>query len=360
MTKEEQLAQELRRKWEEMENTEVKIALVGQPGSGKSSLINALLGKKLFEVGVHTDTTVTAQEEKFGDLIITDLPGYGTGRFPINEWVKEFKPEEYDLYIFVFSGKLHDSDAELFKYLKQWQEERNHPFFVVRNKVDEIWDEDKTLEELQSIIRKDVKDKMADNNAKVYFTSCRKRTGLDELKDDIFASDILKVKKDKIIEAFKANTVKDLDAKKAVCLDKVDTYAYMSAANALNPIPGVDISVDIGIAFKLMDEIRQAFGLEDVEKLKKYEILAPFAKKLIDEVLKYTTKEGIILVLKKYASKIIRNKLAKYIPFAGQMVAAIAGYTMIEYLGKEYVDACYELSKLILEKVVDDNTAIKG
>ena len=64
--------------------------------------------------------------------------------------------------------------------------------------------------------------------------------------------------------------------------------------------------------------------------------------------------------MKKDASKIIRNKLAKYIPFAGQMVAAIAGYTMIEYLGKEYVDACYELSKLILEKVVDDNTAIKG
>ena len=354
MTVEEQLAQELRKKWEEMENTEVKIALVGQPGSGKSSLINALLGKKLFEVGVHTDTTVVAQEEKFGDLIITDLPGYGTGRFPINEWVEEFKPEQYDLYIFVFSGKLHDSDAKLFKYLKKWREERNHPFFVVRNKADEIWDDDKTQEELQAIIRNDVKDRMDDNDAKVYFTSCRQKTGLDDLKEDIFESDILKVKKDKIIEAFKASSIKDLDAKKAVCLSKVDTYAYMSAANALNPIPGVDISVDIGIVFKLMKEIQQAFGLDDNEKLQKYEMLTPIAKKLVDEVVKYSTKEGIVLVLKRYASRFIKAKVAKYVPFVGQAVAAVSGYLMIEYLGKEYVDTCYELSKLVLEKVVDE------
>ena len=98
-----------------------------------------------------------------------------------------------------------------------------------------------------------------------------------------------------------------------MCLEKVDTYAYASAANALNPIPGVDISVDIGIAFKLMDEIRQAFGLEEVEKLKKYEVAAPFAKKLIDEVVKYTTKEGIILVLKQYASKFLKAKVVEFV-----------------------------------------------
>ena len=88
---EQDLREQLKRKWADMESVQVKIALLGQPGAGKSSLINALIGKKLFEVGVDTDTTIEAQEAKFESLVITDLPGYGTARFPVDAWVNEPK-----------------------------------------------------------------------------------------------------------------------------------------------------------------------------------------------------------------------------------------------------------------------------
>ncbi len=358
MGKEQDLREELRRKWEEMDKVQVKIALLGQPGAGKSSLINALLGKKVFEVGVHTDTTVEAQEAEFGSLVITDLPGYGTAKFPVKDWVEKFRPYDYDLYLFVFEGKLHDSDAELFKYLKKWRDERKHPFFIVRNKADQIWDEDKSLEELQNEIRQDVIGKVNESTTKVYFTSCKDRTGLLPLKTDIFSSNINEVKKSKLAAAFKAETLEDIETKRTMCLDDVTTYAWAGAANALNPVPGVDVSVDVGIFYKMMKDIRDVFGLGSDEELKKYEVLGPVAKQLINRVLEYATKEGIIQVIKQMGVRYARQKFAKYIPFIGQGLAALAGFAMIKELGTSYVEDCYKLSKLILEKVMNEKSVL--
>ncbi len=353
-SKEQDLREELKRKWEEMESVQVKIALLGQPGAGKSSLINALLGKKLFEVGVHTDTTIEAQEAKFGSLIITDLPGYGTAKFPVDKWVDEFRPYDYDLYLFVFEGKLHDSDAELFKYLKNWRDERKHPFFIVRNKTDQIWDEDKSLDVLQNEIKQDVIGKMGESTAKVYFTSCKEKTGLTPLKEDIFKSNINEVKKSKLTAAFKAETLDDIEMKREMCLSDVNAYAWAGALNAMNPVPGVDVSVDVGIFYKMMKNIRESFGFGNDEELKKYMVLGPVAKQLINRILEYATKEGIIQVIKQLGVRYARQKFAKYIPFVGQGLAALAGFAMIKELGSSYVDDCYKLSKLILEKVVKE------
>lgn len=352
MTKEEQLAQELQQKFNEMENVKVKIALLGQPGAGKSSLINSLLGRKLFEVGVHTDTTTEKQEARFEEIDIVDLPGYGTKAFPFELWKERFAPEQYDLYLFVFEGKLHDTDAQLFESLKEWKQERNHPYFIVRNKSDQIWDDEKSLSELKDAIRTDVYSKMGDRTADVFFTSCRDKSGLAELKEAIFGANIPEVKKSKLVAAFKAETMEDLNRKKRVCLDKVDSYAYMCALNGINPIPGVDVGIDIGILNKLMDEIRIVFGLDDEEKLEKYKFMLPAAKGLVEKVLQYTTVYGTTNVIKKMALQFIGKKPLKVVPFVGQAISAISGYMMTQYLGKEYIDTCYELTKLVLEDVI--------
>ena len=354
MGKEQDLRDQLKRKWEEMESVQVKIDLLGQPGAGKSSLINSLIGQKLFEVGVHTDTTVEAQEAQFESLVITDLPGYGTARFPVDAWVKEFRPDDYDLYLFVFEGKLHDSDAELFRYLKKWRDERKHPFFIVRNKTDDIWNEDTSLEVLKDEIRQDVVSKIGESSAKVYFTSCKEKTGLVPLKEDIFKSNIAEVKKSKLTAAFKAETKADLDMKREICLDDVTTYAWAGAVNAINPVPGVDISVDVGIFYEMMGDIREAFGFRDDEELKKYMVLGPVAKQLINRILEYATKEGIIQVIKQLGVRYARQKFSKYVPFIGQGLAALAGFAMIKELGSSYVEDCYKLSTMILEQVAKE------
>ena len=48
-----------------MNQARVRVALFGQPGCGKSSIINRLVGRPLAAPGVHTDTTIEAARSAF-------------------------------------------------------------------------------------------------------------------------------------------------------------------------------------------------------------------------------------------------------------------------------------------------------
>ena len=78
----------------------------------------------------------------------------------------------------------------------------------MRNKEDDIWDGERTLDDLKKEIVEDVYSKVGATDIKVYFTSCKTGIGIKELKDDIFASDLDDVKKDKIIAALKQKVFK--------------------------------------------------------------------------------------------------------------------------------------------------------
>lgn len=340
-------------------DTELRIALIGQPGAGKSSLINRIMGRKIFETGVTTDVTKEAQEAKLDKdkLYIVDLPGYGTDMFPFEQWVEQFRPDNYDLYIFVFNGKLHNSDTQMFEALKEWSNEdkdgRVHPLFIVRNFSDNIWDEGKNEEELRKDIVKDVCSKMGDDTRKVYFTSCgRHPEGIEELKKAIKEADIPGAKKSKFLKYFRATTLEDLDEKKEAILDDIGNYALLGAANAINPLPGVDISVDIGIMVKMFADIRDTFGITDETQadLKKYDIILPVGNR----VFNYVTKEGVALLIKEAAGKYAGKEFAKYIPLVGQAAAATAGYAMIKYLGNSYVEDCYTIACELMEKMIEN------
>lgn len=359
--KSEELDQSIKRKaalkWDEYEKTKVRLALIGQPGAGKSSIINSLLGTKLFPVGVYTDTTVKAQEKEFGGLIITDLPGYGTARFPLEVWLEEFQPEQYDMYLFVFDGKLHEADSQLFRYLEKWQQERQHPFFLVRNKEDQIWDDEKTLEHLKEEIQADVRSLLNDEDTPIFFTSCRHQTGIEALKRAIYKMDFDDVKKSKIVASFKATCLEDLERKRVICRNNLDMYAYAAAANGLNPLPGVDISVDLGVFYSMLKDIRETFGITDEQKIKRYEILGPTAKKLIDEVCQYMVENYAnklpIGLAKAFGKRFTEKQFAKLIPLVGNVVSALLGAAMTKKVGEKYIDDCFELSKMLMEHSIE-------
>lgn len=350
---EDELKNKFRTDYENYKNAKAKIALIGQPGAGKSSLINALVGEPLFKVGIHTDTTTEAQEVSFESLIITDLPGYGTQAFPYEKWLEIFHPEQYDLYIFVFEGKLHDSDAKLFESLKQWKMLRQHPHFIVRNKSDQIWDEDKELDELKEIIKEDVYSKMGDRSADVYFTSCKEKTGIIELKKAILESSVTSIIKSKLISSFKAQNLNDLTQKREECDNIIHLAALASAANGFNPIPGTDIAVDYKIISEMINEIKNSFGLNDIKDISKFEKYGPTATNIINRILQYIGQEGIKkflqFILKKFGEKILIQKGAKFIPLLGNLISAGISAGIVEYMGKQVADDCYELAKIILE-----------
>jgi len=348
---ENELKEKIRRKIEEADNVKLKIALVGQPGAGKSSLINKILGEKIFKVSPITDTTRDAESHEFGNMYITDLPGYGTSMFPIKQWVSRFNVADYDLYIFVFSGKLTDADGELFKYLEQWRKEREHPYFVVRNKCDTIWDDSRSEEELRSDIVKDVAGKSRLENLQVYFTSCKTGEGISNLSTALMQADIDSVKKGKMLAELKATCMADLFAKKKAALELVADSAMYSAFNGLNPVPGVDAAFDLGIVMKMTKDIRDIFDLEDQSTIEKYgPMLGSAGKAALEKVFEFTSKEALIKAVEEMAKKYIGKYITKYIPIMGQVVTCGLSYIMIDQLGKMYVDNCFEVAKGILEQ----------
>ncbi len=144
---------------------------------------------------------------------------------------------------------------------------------------------------------------------------------------------------------------KNLDTIRAECESNLKKYALAGAANGINPIPGVDVGIDAGICLKLMLDIRQRFGLDErmEAKLRKYEILLPFVKKVFD----YATKEGVMILLKSMGKKYLGKNASKYIPIIGQGISAAAGYGMMIYFGKSYIEDCYKLAEEMRKYDID-------
>ena len=335
-------AERLREKMEKEQKRKLKIALFGQPGSGKSSIMNRLVGREVARVGVSTDKTEEAQVVDWNELVLVDLPGYGTTKFPENEFFEKFEIEDFDIFLCVFSGKFHEADSNFFSQLQQ----ENKVCLFVRNFQDTIWENEKNSAELEKAIKEDVC-KHIKANKPVYFTSCRSGDGIKELSDGIDGS-LEAGKKAKWVRSAKAYSEEFLEKKKTACKELVLIGAGTAAANGINPLPGVDIGIDIGILLTLFARIRKCYGLTD-ENLKSEEYLQT-ALPLVNQVLKFSSKEGIEFLLKRYAKKQVVKNVSKYIPFVGPVIAATMGYAITRMAGTEYVDTCHDLAKTILDR----------
>jgi len=323
--------------------TKVNVALFGQPGSGKSSLANQLLGREHAKVGVGTDTTVEASWYEWDGVLLCDLPGYDTTRFPADKFPDQFGAFSFDLYLCVFEGKLHASDTRFFRELAS----QHRVCLFVRNKVDALWQEGKSEDELRAEIVQDVRQQTRDPNAKVFFTSCKTGAGIPELQSAIFEH-LDEAKRDRWARAAKGKSEAFLREKHAACQTLVHIYAGLAAANALNPIPGVDVAVDAGLLLVLFKEIRDDYGIGDAA-LRKVEVLVPTLAPVVNDVLAWATKEGVMLLLKRFAARETTKEVAKYIPIVGQVIAASLGFWITKSAGSHYNDKCFEIAKALLQ-----------
>ncbi len=126
--------------------------------------------------------------------------------------------------------------------------------------------------------------------------------------------------------------------------------AMVAAAASAVPVPGLDWAVDAAMLSKLIPEINKEFGLtpEQLDKLD---------PKKRDQVQKAVTMVGSVLIGKlisrdlvlkaatKIGMRLTTKQLAKYVPFAGQIVSAAVGYAAIRYLGEEHMKDCIRVAK---------------
>ena len=328
---------------EQDQANKIKVALFGQPGSGKSSLINKLLNEDVVKVSPSTDVTIEATLVDHPNICLVDLPGYGTTRFPKNDYFSKFNIQDFDLYLCVFSGPFHDADTKFFRELKQ----NGSTCIFVRNFSDNLWQDGKTKEELQQDIEGDL-EKQLGSKEKVIFTSCKTGTGIGNLSNQIDCN-LEEAKQGKWARASKAYTLEALEKKRVACDHTINIHAGLAAANAINPIPGVDISVDITIILKLFNKIRKdVYGLTD-DNLKEQADIVKAVGPIIKRVISHGSKAGIPILLKSFGSKEIVKRTSKYIPLIGQLIAASTGFFITQKAGYSYRDDCHKVAKAILE-----------
>lgn len=334
-------------KLEQEHQRNVVIGLFGPGGAGKSSLINALVGQKVAKVGVQTDVTVAEEDIIHNGLCFRDLPGFGTKAFPAEKFVAQFRVPDLDIVLAVTNRKFSEDESDLFKRVLG----EGQVVFLIRSMADMICDDDKSQAELFEEVRVDFKKHVGSD--RVFFVSTRRdnRMGLEVLTAAIMDR-LDKAKQDRWARGAKAYSQAFLDEKLAACRKHVWLAAGLSAANALVPVPGLPVAVDIGILLKLFQEIREDFGLV-TEQRGTMERLLPTAQPMIQNIMKYTVMAGsealIMALLKRFAGRTAIKEVSKYIPFVGQAMAASIGFAITKIAGESYLDECHELASKLLE-----------
>ena len=320
-----------------------RLAVIGQPGAGKSTLINRLVGKKVAKTGQGTDTTIDAMEYEYELQKIVELPGYGTELFKFDDWKKRFRPQQYDLFIYVFGGKFSSEDDALFENLIAWNAERRRPMFLVRNKSHEL-DGDQ-----RASIERDIRNRLK-SDEKLYFIDCRHNEGIAELHAAIMKTDFGRVWRERIAKSYRAAKTEYLEDSRRRAKNEMGFFCKSAAVNGINPLLGVDVAVDLGIYFKMFLKIQLQYGIEHGD-LKLYAL--PIARKLLALV----TKEGLMILLKNVAGKATARTVLKYIPFAGQAAAAAISYKMAEYAGETYEEDCHKFAGGVMDELIEQKVS---
>ncbi|MEY4065344.1 MAG: hypothetical protein RIR26_1552 [Pseudomonadota bacterium] len=326
----------------QLDDAEVRIALLGRSGTGKSSLINALVGERVAASGA-VETTLHAQEFNVNGLVFVDLPGGGTSRFPFEEYLDTVKVSRYDAFVLVVSKRILESDLDLFKELRERTGKKIH---IVRTMVDQ--DIDNSLHDGLSPdlviprIRQDLESKFGLTNH-CWLVSSRHPEKFDFAAFcDSLMEDFDDARRDKFIFAAQAYTQEQLSRKREVAERHVLLFAGLSALNGFNPIPAADVVTDVAILVKMNQWILRCYKLDEehMHKQLKRTPLSASQLTLVNRLIAYGTREFIISMIKRQATRMTGKELAKWVPVVGQMASAGMGFALTRWMGQDLVDQC--------------------
>lgn len=150
-------------------------------------------------------------------------------------------------------------------------------------------------------------------------------------------------------------TLAELDQARQHCKGMVSRRALVSAAAAVVPIPGVDVSTDVAILLQLIPTINEQFGLSAAQinelspELKKIVIVggANFGVGLLGKII---TPQLILQLLQRLGFKKLAGKyVSKYIPVVGTVIASSISYAVLRRVGNQHIEECYQIAKQLLE-----------
>ncbi|MEZ5537980.1 MAG: GTP-binding protein [Thiolinea sp.] len=143
---------QVQRMLDKLEHGHIHIAVFGRVSVGKSSLLNALLGKEAFSVSVLHGETKTSnirnwEEYEDGGLFLIDTPGINEVDGEERERMAHEVAERSDLVLFVIDSDLTDVEFRALKMVATG----HRPTLLVVNKADRYTE--KEQRQLRSILR---------------------------------------------------------------------------------------------------------------------------------------------------------------------------------------------------------------
>ncbi|MCX7759590.1 MAG: ribosome biogenesis GTPase Der [Hydrogenothermaceae bacterium] len=169
---------------EETDQEYIKVAIVGKPNAGKSSLLNAILGEEralVSDIPGTTRDTVDTVFEKDGDrYLFIDTAGirkrskvdYGVEFFSVGRSIEAIERADVVVLVIDATEGATEQDTKIAGLIQR----RYKPAVIVLNKIDKL-----NQKELEKAIQKTKKKLYFLDYAPIILTSTVKRVGIDEL-----------------------------------------------------------------------------------------------------------------------------------------------------------------------------------
>ena len=177
-----------------------KCRIIGRRGTGKSSLINAIAGELIADVGVTGTTMEVGKPYEKREFLFYDLPGYPTEKFPRETYIEKMGIKDSDCVIIVTSDRFYEEELLLIREISKIQPPI--AIYAVRTKIDYSIernkktgvDEETTLKKIYEELRDNIQDAPVKG---IYLTSADYPTAydLDKLLNDI-SSNLSEIKKE--------------------------------------------------------------------------------------------------------------------------------------------------------------------
>jgi len=133
------------------------------------------------------------------------------------------------------------------------------------------------------------------------------------------------------------------------CRQLLHRRSLISAVASTVPVPGLDWAVDAAVLSRLVPQINARFGLTPDQ----IRHLGPRKREHLQKAIngvgslligKTITRELILRAAKVIGLRLTIKQAAKYVPLAGQAVAALVGYSAVRYLGEQHLKECVQVA----------------
>lgn len=125
--------------------------------------------------------------------------------------------------------------------------------------------------------------------------------------------------------------------------------ALVAAAAGVVPVPGLDWALDAALLARLIPRISAEFGLmpdqiDRLDPLQRERVNKAVA--LVGSVLigRFITRELLTRAAQAVGVRLTAGQAARFVPLAGQAVAAVIGYTTLRYLGEQHIKDCVRVA----------------